>query len=92
MILWLQHELQAILTLGVPPERIIYANPCKQVSHLKYAARKGVELMTFDNEGELHKVKEYCPNAKYVVSKGGGGALLTYAYRIAPNFRGQIIS
>ncbi len=48
------------------PERIIYANPCKQISHLKYAAEKGVELMTFDNELELHKVKKHFPTAKYV--------------------------
>ena len=46
----LQAEIKTILELGVAPERIVYANPCKQVSHIKYAARKGVGLMTFDNE------------------------------------------
>jgi ornithine decarboxylase len=52
--------------MGVSPDRIIYANPCKQISHLQYAAQKGVELMTFDNEDELHKVKKYFPTAKSV--------------------------
>ena len=53
-----------ILDLGVSPDRIIYANPCKQASHLKYAARKGVDIMTVDDELELHKVKKYFPAAK----------------------------
>ncbi len=54
-----------MLDLGVTPDRIIYANPCKQISHLKFAAEKGVELMTFDNELELHKVKKHFPTARY---------------------------
>lgn len=60
----LQNEIEAVLDLGVAPSRIIYANPCKQISHLQYAAKKGVELMTFDNEWELHKVKKHYPSAK----------------------------
>ena len=28
-------ELQAVLDLGVSPDKIIYANPCKQSSHIK---------------------------------------------------------
>jgi ornithine decarboxylase len=31
---------------------------------LKYAAKKDVAMMTFDNEAELHKVKALYPNAK----------------------------
>ena len=54
-----QAEIKAILDLGVSPERIIYANPCKQASHLKYACRKNVAAMTFDNEVELHKVQRF---------------------------------
>lgn len=61
-------EIQKVLDLDVAPRsRIIYANPCKQASHIKYAAAKGVEYMTFDNETELHKVKQYHPQAKMVV-------------------------
>ncbi len=56
--------MKTVLELGVSPSRIIYANPCKQISHLKYAAKKGIELMTFDDELELHKVKKYFPSAK----------------------------
>jgi ornithine decarboxylase len=60
-------EIQKILELQVPQSRIIYANPCKQSSHIKYAASNNVEYMTFDNETELHKVKALHPGAKLVV-------------------------
>lgn len=53
-----------VLDLGVDPSRIIYANPCKQNSFIKYAAKKNVAMMTFDNEDELHKVKALFPDAK----------------------------
>ena len=64
MFAHIQVEIQTILELGVAPEHIIYANPCKQISHIKYAARNGVALMTFDNELELYKVKTHYPTAK----------------------------
>ena len=49
-------EIQLVQGIGVPQERIIYANPCKQVSQIKYAASNGVQMMTFDSEIELMKV------------------------------------
>ena len=61
-----QGEIAQVLKHGVSPSRIIYANPCKQKSFLKYAARHGVDLMTFDNEAELIKIKELYPNARFV--------------------------
>ncbi|XP_077344905.1 ornithine decarboxylase 1-like [Lithobates pipiens] len=57
-------EIQLIQSIGVQPEKIIYANPCKQISDIKYAASCGVEKMTFDSEGELMKVAKNHPNAK----------------------------
>ncbi|XP_062506747.1 ornithine decarboxylase-like [Corticium candelabrum] len=60
-------EIKSVLDIGIEPERIVYANPCKQVSHLRYAAQQGVSLMTFDNEYELHKVKANYPSAKLVL-------------------------
>ncbi|CAO2604962.1 Ornithine decarboxylase [Lemmus lemmus] len=47
--------------------RIIYANPCKQVSQIKYAASSGVQMMTFDSEIELMKVARAHPKAKLVL-------------------------
>lgn len=60
-------EIDQILKLGVPQSRIIYANPCKQRSFIKHAAKKNVDLMTFDNEAELIKIKELFPTARLVL-------------------------
>lgn len=60
-------EIAAVLEYGVDPARLIYANPCKQASHICYAAEKGVRMMTFDNADELHKVKKHYPTAQLVL-------------------------
>ncbi|CAG2054520.1 unnamed protein product, partial [Timema podura] len=60
-------EINKVLDLGVEKSRIIFANPTKYASHIRYAATVGVELMTFDNEAELHKVKSLYPNARLVI-------------------------
>ncbi|XP_075779615.1 ornithine decarboxylase [Pelodiscus sinensis] len=60
-------EIQLVQNIGVPPERIIYANPCKQVSQIKHAANSGVQMMTFDSEVELMKVARAHPKAKLVL-------------------------
>lgn len=60
-------EIAQALAAGVPAERIIYANPCKPVAHLKFAAANGVRMMTFDNEDELHKVAKVFPSAQLVL-------------------------
>lgn len=60
-------EISKVLSLGVSPERIIYANPCKQITHLQGAHQAGVRLMTFDNQDELKKIKTHCPNAIVVL-------------------------
>jgi len=60
-------EMQRVLSLGVEPSRIIYAHPCKPNSHLKAAAKNNIDLMTFDNETELYKVKAVFPQARLVL-------------------------
>ncbi|GFT94383.1 probable ornithine decarboxylase [Nephila pilipes] len=60
-------EIETVLNVGVQPSRIIYANTCKGLSHLKYADSVGVDLMTFDNEAELHKIKKTFPDARLVL-------------------------
>jgi ornithine decarboxylase len=62
-----QSEIQQILGCGVAPNRIIYANPTKMKSHIRYAKAMGVELMTFDNKDELIKCAELYPEAKLVL-------------------------
>ncbi|KAL6088504.1 hypothetical protein STEG23_026463 [Scotinomys teguina] len=62
-----QGELELVLGLGVAPSRIIFANTCKAVSHIQYAARCGVQLLTFDSEEELTKVVQHHPGARLVL-------------------------
>lgn len=57
-------EIEQVLKTGVDPSRIIYAQPCKTKSYLKYTAKQNVKQMTFDNTDELYKVKEIAPHAE----------------------------
>lgn len=50
--------------MGVNPSKIIFANPAKPASHLRYSSSVGVDIMTVDNESELHKIKYLHPTAK----------------------------
>lgn len=47
--------------------RIIFAHPCKYPSHIQYAQKNGVNLMTFDSEEELYKIKKYHPDARLLL-------------------------
>ncbi|KAJ1471663.1 pyridoxal-dependent decarboxylase [Baffinella frigidus] len=60
-------EIQAALSYGISPDLIIYANPCKQASMLRYARSVGVTKMTADNVEELHKIKQVHPTAQVVL-------------------------
>jgi len=60
-------EIEAVLALGVSPDRIIFANPCKMKSHIEFARDNKVAMMTFDDEHEMLKIKEYYPDAKLVI-------------------------
>lgn len=62
-----KNEIDTILDLGVSPDDIIYANPCKTKSFISHAASMGVDRMTFDNELELYKVRQLHPNAQMVL-------------------------
>ncbi len=60
----LQEEIERVLSLGVEPSRIIYSHTRKQRSYLSYASKLKVDLMTFDDEAELLKIKDIFPEAR----------------------------
>ena len=60
-------EIDLVLSLGIDPSRIIYAQPCKTKSYLRHAANVGVKQMTFDNSDELLKIKNCYPKAELVL-------------------------
>ncbi|EDV20704.1 uncharacterized protein TRIADDRAFT_60920 [Trichoplax adhaerens] len=62
-----KNEMEAIVKICAHSSKVIYANPCKQISHLKFTERHGIALMTFDNVSELHKIKRCYPEAKLLL-------------------------
>uniref|UniRef100_A0A1S4CC23 Ornithine decarboxylase-like n=3 Tax=Nicotiana TaxID=4085 RepID=A0A1S4CC23_TOBAC len=57
-----QLEIETVLNLEIGPNQIIFANPCKAISHIKYAANVGVNLTTFDSKLEIDKIKKWHPH------------------------------
>lgn len=55
-----------VLNHDVSPENIILSGICKQQSHIKHAAKNGVNYLVCDNEAELGKIARAHPNAKSV--------------------------
>lgn len=62
-----ENEMKTIIEITKDPTRIIFANPCKMSSQIRYARANDVDLMTFDCEEELYKIKLYHPYAKLVL-------------------------
>jgi hypothetical protein len=60
-------ELEAVIALGVPRDRVIFAHPCKRPADLRFASDVGVQLTTFDTEGELAKVAARYPGVGLVM-------------------------
>ena len=60
----IQGEIKTILDLGGLPEKIMYSNPIKMLSHIQYAAENNVRMMAFDSEPELPRIKSYFPTAQ----------------------------
>lgn len=69
-----KQEIEQVLAMGVPADKIIYANPCKTNAFIRHAKNVKVDLMTFDNELELHKVAQLHPNARLVLRIKGDEA------------------
>lgn len=57
-------EIDQVLSMGTSPDRIIYAQPCKTNSYVRYVKSAGVKQMTFDNADELHKITKLFPGAE----------------------------
>jgi diaminopimelate decarboxylase len=74
-------EIELVIDIVRDPSRIIYANPCKQLDYIKYAKEKSVDLMTFDCELELCKIKLYHPNARLLlrIAVDDSGSLVKFS-------------
>jgi diaminopimelate decarboxylase len=62
-----ENEMKTIIEITKDPTRIVFANPCKMTSQIRYARSNDVDLMTFDCEEELYKIKLYHPYANLIL-------------------------
>lgn len=60
-------EIQLVKSLGASGNDIIYANPCKQRSHIRYANKENVNVTVFDNVAELAKMRRASPSTKLLL-------------------------
>lgn len=60
-------EIESVLALGVSPDRIVFANPCKAESHIRYGASVGVNLTTFDSKDEIDKIRKWHPKCALLI-------------------------
>ena len=59
-------EISKAIDCGANPESIIYANPTKSISHLKFSKEMNVKVMTVDNEFEIHKIHKFYRDARWI--------------------------
>ena len=57
-------EIEQVLAIGTSPDRIIYAQPCKTNSYVRFVKSVNVKQMTFDNADELYKIAKLFPGAE----------------------------
>lgn len=63
-----KNEISLVLdNTSVDASRIIFANPAKSDTHIRYARGVDVDIMTFDNMYELLKIVNYNPDAKLII-------------------------
>lgn len=56
--------MNLVLEHGVPPENIILSGVCKQLAHIKHAAKNNIQHLVCENEAELSKISRLHPSAK----------------------------
>nr|XP_033330974.1 ornithine decarboxylase 2-like [Megalopta genalis] len=62
-----EKEIKDLIVLGIPSSRIIFANPTKVPSHIRFSKQVNVDRLTVDSEDELLKIKEIFPEARIVI-------------------------
>ncbi|CAH2355962.1 ornithine decarboxylase [[Candida] railenensis] len=62
-----KQEFETVLDLGIEPERIVYANPCKTNSYIRRARECSIQLTTVDNSHELFKLAKFHPSCGILI-------------------------
>ncbi len=69
------YELDQLLELGVPPEKISYGNTIKKETDIEYAYKKGIRLFATDSITDLNKIANKAPGSKLffrILCEGSG--------------------
>ena len=57
-------EIELLLQLGIPSERIIFGAPIKKEGHIDHAFREGIRYFAFDSAAELFKLSRLAPGGE----------------------------
>lgn len=60
-------EMASVLNMGVPPDKVVFAHPCKKPSDIHYAKATGIQYGVFDSHDELTKLAGIYPNIKAIL-------------------------
>ena len=58
------NEIEDLVKYNIPTDKMLFGNPSKPISNIKYCETIGVNKLVFDNHIELLKIKENHPNAE----------------------------
>lgn len=58
------YELDQVLELGVPPERVSFGNTIKKARHVREAYEKGVRLFASDSEADIRHLATEAPGSR----------------------------
>ncbi len=61
------YEVQSLINVGVPAERILYGTSIKPAKHIALAHALGVKRFAADSKEELDKIAENAPGAKICI-------------------------
>jgi ornithine decarboxylase len=60
-------ELMSVVNMGINPNRIIFAHPCKKLSDIAFAKQIGVAYSVFDSSDELEKIHSCYKDMKVIL-------------------------
>jgi len=58
------YEIDQLLALGIPPERMSYGNTIKKAEHIAYAYKKGIRIFATDSFSDVDKIAANAPGSK----------------------------
>ncbi len=88
-------EIDLVMSLGVPADRISFGNTIKKQSDIAHAYRNGVRLFAFDSLAELEKLRDSAPGAqvfcRVLVECAGAEWPLSRKFGCAPDMAADLL-